>query len=139
MHGSRSNQQKLESLRRCIQRIQDKCPPSTEVPANDLDLQDILSLNLSRAIQLCVDIGAHIVAGKNVPPLSTMGKTFDALAELGVIAPDLAKRMKNAVGFRNIAVHNYESINWHIVHAIATRNISDFSDFAQVVIENGGL
>ena len=132
-------EQKLESLRSCIQRIQDKCPPSAEILTNDLDLQDILSLNLSRAIQLCVDIGVHIVAGKNVPPPSTMGRTFDALAELGVIAPDLVKRVKNAVDFRNIAVHNYESINWHIVHAIATRNISDFIDFAQVVMENGGL
>ena len=127
-------EQKLESLRRCLQRIKEKCPPSADILARDLDAQDILSLNLSRAVQLCVDIGAHIVAGKNVPPPATMGQTFDVLAELGIISEELALRMKNAVGFRNIAVHNYDAINWQIVHAIATRHVGDFTDFARSVL-----
>lgn len=99
-----------------------------------MDAQDILSLNLSRAVQLCVDIGAHIVAGKNVPPPATMGQTFDVLAELGIISEELALRMKNAEGFRNITVHNYEAINWQIVHAIATRHLGGFTDFARFVL-----
>ena len=127
-------EQKLESVRRCLQRIKEKCPPSADILARDLDAQDILALNLSRAVQLCVDIGAHIVAGKNVPPPATMGQTFDVLAELGIISEELALRMKNAVGFRNIAVHNYEAINWQIVHAIATRYVGDFTDFARSVL-----
>ena len=127
--------QKLESLRHCLQRIHEKCPPTAEILAKDFDSQDILTLNLSRAVQICVDVGAHIISNKNVPPPATMGQTFDVLAQLGVISPDLAARMKNAVGFRNIAVHNYETINWQIVHAIATRHSSDFKDFAQAIIQ----
>lgn len=126
-------EQKLESLRRCLQRIREKCPPSADLLAVDIDLQDILALNLSRAVQLCVDIGAHIVAERNFPPPSTMGKTFDTLADAAVIDADLARRMKNAVGFRNIAVHNYETINWHVVHAIATHRLDDFKHFAEAV------
>lgn len=68
-----------------------------------------------------------------------MGQTFDVLAELGVINTELATRMKKAVGFRNIAVHNYEAINWQIVHAIATNHLSDFKDFAQAVIRDSEL
>lgn len=45
----------------------------------------------------------------------------------------LATRLKKAVGFRNIAVHSYEAINWHIVHSIATSHLADFSEFAKVV------
>ena len=132
-------EQKLESLRRCLQRIQEKCPSSAETLAWDLDMQDIVALNLTRAIQLCVDIGAHLIAGKDTPPPATMGQTFDVLAELGVINTELAIRMKKAVGFRNIAVHNYEAINWQIVHAIATSHLSDFKDFAQAVVQKSGL
>ena len=132
-------EQKLESLRRCVQRIQEKCPDSADGLDEDFDLQDILSLNLSRAIQLCVDIGAHIIAGKNVPPPATMGKIFELLADLGVISTELSLRMKHAVGFRNIAVHNYETINWQIVHAIATRHLDDFKEFALNVIQRSGL
>lgn len=127
-------EQKLESLRRCLQRIEEKCPSSAEILAGDVDLQDIVALNLSRAVQLCVDIGAHIVANKNSIPPATMGQTFDILAELGIVPPELAVRMKNAVGFRNIAVHNYEAINWQIVHAIATRHLGDFKGFSRAVI-----
>ena len=128
-------EQKLESLRSCVQRVQDKCPASAEILAGDVDSQDILALNLSRAVQLCVDIGAHFIASQSVPPPATMGQTFDALAEIGIVGPELAVRMKNAVGFRNIAVHNYEAINWHIVYAIATRHLSDFKAFARAIME----
>ena len=128
-------EQKLESLRRCLVRVGGKCPAAPEVLATDADAQDIVALNLTRAVQICVDIGAHLIAGQEMPPPETMGRTFDVLAELGYIAPALAVRMKKAVGFRNIAVHNYEAIDWHIVHAIATRNLGDFSDFAKAVVE----
>ena len=87
----------------------------------------------------CVDIGAHLIAGRDNPAPDTMGQTFDVLAELGVIPHELAVRMKKAVGFRNIAVHNYEAIDWQIAHAIATRNMSDFAAFAAAVVESTGI
>ena len=126
-------EQKLESLRRCLHRIATKCPADPELLAVDFDLQDIVSLNLSRAVQLCVDIGAHLIAGMDTPPPETMGQTFDILAQAGVLPVDLALNLKKAVGFRNIAVHNYNAINWLIVHRIAHQHLADFTAFARVV------
>lgn len=126
-------EQKLESLRRCLQRIETKCPADAETLVADVDLQDIVSLNLSRAVQLCVDIGAHLIAGMDVPPPDTMGQTFDLLAQSGVLNTTLASSLKKVVGFRNIAVHSYETINWHIVHSIVKNHLTDFSAFAKVV------
>ena len=102
-------EQKLESLRRCLLRIETKCPSDADTLASDIDLQDIIALNLSRAVQISVDIGAHLIAGMEVPPPGTMGQTFDLLAQEGVLKNELAGSLKKAVGFRNIAVHNYES------------------------------
>lgn len=62
-----------------------------------------------------------------------MGQTFDVLAQLGHIGPELAVRMKKAVGFRNLAVHSYAAIDWEIVHALTTRHLSNFSDFARAI------
>lgn len=126
-------EQKLESLRRCIQRIESKCPKDVESLRSDTDLQDIIALNLSRAVQLCVDIGAHLVADMDSPPPDSMGQTFDALASSGVIHQTLAAQMKKAVGFRNIAVHNYKEIDWAIVHSIARNHLGDFNHFAKVI------
>lgn len=126
-------EKKLESLRRCLVRIREKCPPTAEQLSLDPDAQDIVALNLTRAVQLSVDIGAHVIAGTDAIAPETMGQTFDALAGQELIAPELAIRLKKSVGFRNIAVHNYEAINWAIVHAIVTRNLGDFDNFARAV------
>ena len=126
---------KLESLRRCIHRVEEKRPEDVETLRQDPDLQDILTLNLTRAVQLCVDIAAHLISETDRPPPQTMGKAFETLVELGVIDQALATRMKKAVGFRNVAVHNYEQIDWAILHAIATRNLDDFTQFARSVIQ----
>ena len=69
-------EQKLESLRRCLRRIETKCPVESSTLITDIDLQDIISLNLSRAVQISVDIGAHLIAGMEVPPPDTMGQTW---------------------------------------------------------------
>lgn len=111
-------EQKIESLRHCVGRVRQKCPASADALASDADAQDILTLNLNRAVQLCVDIGAHLIAGRDNAAPDTRGQTFDVLTELGVISPELAGRMKKAVGFPNIAVHNYEAIDWQIAHAM---------------------
>ena len=126
-------EQKLESLRRALQRVNDKCPESAEILAKDFDVQDIVALNLTRAVQLSVDIGSHLVACTDAPPPATMGQVFEVLTESGIIDNELADRMKKAVGFRNLAIHNYEDINWAIVYAIATQRLDDFKLFAKAV------
>ena len=64
-----------------------------------------------------------------------MGQTFDILCEAGIISLDIASRMKKAVGFRNLAVHNYDAINWTIVYEIAQHHLQDFEEFAKAVVK----
>ncbi|MCL1476869.1 DUF86 domain-containing protein [Marinobacter sp. M3C] len=125
--------QKLESLRRCIQRVELKLPDNVETLLTDLDAQDIVSLNLTRAVQMSVDIASHWLAGhsESTAP-KTMGQAFDALANSGVIEHDLAIRMRKSVGFRNVMVHNYDDVNWEIVFAICQYHLGDFRAFAKV-------
>ncbi len=82
---------KLESLRRCINRVETKRPKKFEDFENNLDLQDILSVNLERAVQLCVDIGSHISSQTDSKPPTTMAKTFDILADEDIIKPSTAE------------------------------------------------
>ena len=62
-----------------------------------------------------------------------MGQTFDVLAQGKFIGGELALCMKKSVGFRNIAVHNYEDIDWDIVHAILENHLGDFLAFAKII------
>ncbi len=126
-------EEKLESLRRCISRVEKKRAESAEQLRADVDRQDILTLNLTRAVQLCVDMAMHIIAQSDETLPQTMGQTFDALAQLGIIDEHLSGRLKAAVGFRNIAVHSYQKVDWDIVHSITHQGLDDFYSFARAV------
>lgn len=125
--------EKLESLRLCTMRVQEKTPPELGGLIADPDIQDIVVLNLTRAIQLCVDIGSHILSDADATAPVTMGGVFGALQQLGAITPGTREAMTKAVGFRNIAVHNYTAIDWEIVFAICTRSLADFRRFAREI------
>ncbi len=103
--------QKLESLRRCIQRVEEKTPSNVDQLIHDPDVQDILVLNLTRSVQLCVDIGSHVISESDELAPTTMGEVFLTLKTLGAITPATCDSMQKAVGFRNVAVHNYDVIN----------------------------
>ena len=104
-------EQKLEALRHCVERAAQRCPESAASLESDPDAQDILVLNLSRSVQLSVDIASHIVAGTSAPAPATMGQAFESLFQLGIIDRETAMRMRKAVGFQNIAVGPQLSIN----------------------------
>lgn len=124
---------KLSSLKRCIERIESKVPGTCAALKADFDLQDIISLNLQRAVQVCVDIAAHISAGLDTRPPAYMTESFDNLNKAGIIPDDLCIRMKKSVGYRNIAVHEYSTINWDVVFSVATVNLADFRNFAKCI------
>lgn len=126
---------KIESLMRCVERIRTHIPSSVEELESDFDMQDIIILNLERAVQICVDVANHIISGFNESVPQTMALSFDALAKKNVIPQELAENLSHAVGFRNIAVHQYENISWQVVYAIVTKNLSDFSDFAKCLLK----
>lgn len=84
-------------------------------------------------MQVCVDIAAHIVSDSESAVPGSMGAGFDALRDQGAIPAALAARMRRAVGFRNISVHAYETLDWAIVYAIATERLEDFLRFGRAV------
>jgi uncharacterized protein YutE (UPF0331/DUF86 family) len=125
---------KLESLARCVRRIEGRRPSSAQELAADLDAQDIVTLNLERVVQIAVDAGSHILLDYETPSPESMAGVFRALGDLGVLDRALAERMAKAAGFRNIAVHEYKSIDWNIVFSIISSRLDDFRDFAQALL-----
>lgn len=121
---------KLEALIRCIHRIKDQNISKLEELEQNIDKQEIIILNLQRAVQLCVDVGNHILLDYNTQTPSTMADTFKYLAENLLISKENAEQLSHAVGFRNIAVHQYENIDCKIVFSIITQHLDDFKTFA---------
>jgi uncharacterized protein YutE (UPF0331/DUF86 family) len=126
-------ERKLDSLHRCLARVRVKTPAGAAQLSADPDLQDIVVLNPSRAVQIGVDQALHRLADFDQPLPDAMGQAFERLAQAGQPDAGLAQRLKKAVGVRNLAVHNYAAIDWAIVHAIAGRHLGDFEEFARTI------
>lgn len=80
-----------------------------------------------------MDIGNHILLEYNTPTPVTMSEIFKFLAENKLIDSKNAEDLSHAVGFRNIAVHQYENINCKIIYEIITKHLIDFTIFAQAI------
>ena len=124
---------KLESLRRCLDRITSKKPDILNQLLEDVDMQDILPLNLERSIQLCVDIANHILSNLDDSPAMSMAESFERLSEKEIIPKELADNLKKAVGFRNLSVHAYDKIDWQLVWNILDRDLEDLVRFLECV------
>ena len=122
--------EKLISLNRCLERIKLHTPTSVETLQNDFDAQDIISLNIQRAVQISVDIAAHILAEQLHEQTPTMAETFLALSRYELLDSQLASRLAKAVGFRNIAVHEYDTLDMNILYSIITKEIGCFYEFS---------
>jgi uncharacterized protein YutE (UPF0331/DUF86 family) len=126
---------KVDSIARCLLRIEQKKPFSAAELGSDFDLQDIVSTNMTRMIQLCVDLCTMILARSQAPIPGEAAQCFEAIAALGWIDAHLAARLKKAEELRNIMVHEYERIDWDIVHSVTEHHLDDIRSFVKIVVQ----
>jgi len=56
-----------------------------------------------------------------------MAESFERLSEKKIIPTELAQNLKKAVGFRNLSVHAYDKIDWHLVWNILEGDLKDLA------------
>ncbi len=127
---------KADTVHRCIGRISQTLQGDFE-RLEDMDCQDITVLNLQRAIQGVVDMGAYLQAFLEAPVPRTVKEHFRILADQGVISKELEKKMVSMAGFRNIAVHSYQELNLHILKAVCREHLIDLEEFCRVALAFG--
>ena len=120
---------KLASIEKCLQRIRSVTGGDPESVEN-LDTEEIVVLNLQRAIQASIDLSAHLISGRGWGLPESLREHFRILADQGVISPATAERLQAMVGFRNIAVHEYHRLDRSILKAILRERLGDIEEFA---------
>lgn len=124
---------KIDSIQRCLKRIQNVTGFDPESLEN-LDTQEIVILNLQRAIQSAIDLAAHVVAEEGWGVPTELRENFDILADNEILDSELKQNLRKMVGFRNIAVHEYRKIDEEILKSILLNNLKDLEDFYIVII-----
>lgn len=124
---------KISVIERCIKRIQDVYAND---PSNlkDYTKQDSIILNIQRACEASIDLAMHIVSEQRLGLPQTSRDAFDMLQSHSIIDEDIAKRLKAMVGFRNIAVHDYQTLNIEILKQIVDKHLGDFTDYTKQIL-----
>ncbi|TYO96537.1 type VII toxin-antitoxin system HepT family RNase toxin [Desulfallas thermosapovorans] len=124
---------KVMTIKRCINRIHEVYDNN---PRNlsDYTKQDSIVLNIQRACEAAIDLAMHIVAERDLGLPQSSREAFDLLQQNGIINRELSAKLKAMVGFRNIAVHDYQALNLDVVQNIINKHLTDFSAFAGRVL-----
>ena len=125
---------KTRVIQRCLQRIREE----TSLDPDLLDtfiVQDSFVLNLLRAIQAVVQMAAHIVASEGWGLPDEMKATFNPLYEHRIVNKELKLKLQSMIGFRNLAIHDYEEINLDILKSVLTDRLEDLELFYKRVLQ----
>jgi uncharacterized protein YutE (UPF0331/DUF86 family) len=117
-----------------LKRIQEDYEGHESELSDDFMRQDAILLNIQRMCQTSIDLAMHVVRVRALGlPRESRG-AFELLKSAQLMDAKLADKMMKMVGFRNLAVHNYQAINLEIVHAIINQHLSDFRALTRWVI-----
>ena len=126
---------KVAQVEKCLRRIHEKRPASLQQFAADPDRQDIVMFNLMQALQGWIDLAAHIVSDEGYGMAGSMNEFFYILQERGILPDDLVERMVQAVGFRNLCVHEYARLDLEKVYQVSLHGLVDIEAFLKVVMQ----
>ena len=125
---------KIQTIEKCLSRIREEYVGHEEHFEENYTKQDSIILNLERASQASIDIATHIIKTRNLGLPNSSRELFDILLNAGFIRKSTCKQMQGMVGFRNIAVHDYQNLNIEIVVNIVKHHLKDFEAFTQKII-----
>ena len=126
--------EKTNSIQNCLKRIQNTIKADVN-RLEILDVQDIVVLNLQRAIQLVLHMASYIVSVERLGTPKAPQDLFQILEQNQWIQHDLSNKMQKMVGFRNIAVHDYQAIDPSILKSILSLHLKDLEEFYEAIIK----
>jgi len=125
---------KASIIERCLSRIREEYLGAEDQLESNFTKQDAIVLNLLRAAEASIDAAMHVVRIKRLGVPQQTRDAFILLEENKLLDERLSRRMQAMVGFRNIAVHNYQKISLPILKSILGNQLVDFEEFTQKMI-----
>jgi uncharacterized protein YutE (UPF0331/DUF86 family) len=125
---------KAAIIERCLKRINEEYLGHEGELATNYTRQDAIVLNLQRACEASIDAAMHLVRIHRLGIPTESRQAFDFLVKAGRLDEALGRKLIAMVGFRNIAVHNYQDIDVDILRSILVERQGDLKVFAAHLI-----
>ncbi|MFN6204757.1 MAG: type VII toxin-antitoxin system HepT family RNase toxin [Acidobacteriota bacterium] len=130
---------KSATIERCVARAREEYDADPSTFPSSQTRQDAAILNIQRACEAALDIGPYLVRRERLGLPQSSRDVFTLLARAGWIQPSLAEDLKRMVGFRNIAVHDYQNLQLPIVVAVIERHLDQFLLYTSSILRRDAV
>lgn len=127
---------KAATIERCVQRAREEYFSEPATFATNFTRQDAAILNIQRACEATLDMGQHLIRRDRLGVPQSARDVFALLARAGRIELVLAEALQRMVGFRNIAVHDYQSLQLPITVAIIEKHLDEFLQYSKTLLQH---
>ncbi|MFN9367999.1 MAG: type VII toxin-antitoxin system HepT family RNase toxin [Planctomycetia bacterium] len=118
-------------IERCVRRIREEAAASPGF--ENYTHLDALTLNIERACQAAIDMAMHIVAEQHLGVPQSMADAFALLQRAAIIDASLAASLQGMVGFRNVAIHQYEQMDMNVLRWVVESGHRDWIRLAEAL------
>ncbi len=125
---------KSASIERAVRRAKEEFAAAGHGFATDLTRQDAAILNVQRACETAIDLAQHWVRIGSLGVPASSRDLFTLLETGGHIDAALADSLRKMVGFRNVAVHEYQQPALAIVPAIIETQLDQLLRFTAIAL-----
>ena len=125
---------KAAIVERCVARVREEYAAAKDF-RTELTHQDAALLNLQRASEASIDLAQRVVRLRGLGLPQTSRENFTLLADAKLIDAALADRLCRMTGFRNIAIHDYRSLDLNLVEEVIVHKLDDLLDFSHRILK----
>ena len=126
---------KAASIERCVARAREEFNADPAGFATNFTRQDAAILNIQRACEAVLDMGNHVIRRDKLGLTQSSRDVFNLLEQAGRIDAATAESMRRMVGFRNVAVHEYQALVLPITVDIITRHLDEFLTYTKALLQ----
>ena len=126
---------KAATIERCVLRAREEYFSDPASFSTNFSRQDAAILNIQRACEAALDMGQHLIRRDRLGVPQSARDVFALLARSGRIEQGLAEGLQRMVGFRNIAVHDYQSLQLPITVAIIEKHLDEFLQYSKAILQ----
>lgn len=122
---------KLARIATCLHEL--RTIASVDRIRTDVREKRFVEHTLQIAIQSALDVASHIASDERLGEPETNRALFQLLVGANVMSGDLASRLAEMAGFRNVLVHGYDEVQVQIVEDVVRNHLGDLDEFIAVV------
>ncbi len=122
---------KAAIIERCLKRMSEEYRADPEL--RNYTHIDAMILNIERACQAAIDAAQHLVAFHRLGVPQNSAEAFIFLERAEILSSSVVRSMIAMTGFRNVPVHEYQSLDMTVLHAIATTEYRSFADLCREI------